>query len=593
MKNKKLGGLILLSFSLILILNFNKVYPQSTPQLLPGFPKLIEHTLRPNSFYTTPITADFNNDGYKEILISTGFYSNNLTKLYLVKHNGDIVKNWPKVIPLAHTSATAAGDVNGDGFIDAVLKTEDSLYVFNYNGTLHNGFPVATDNPLLSYVFVSLYDFDGDGKLEIVTNKYNELYVFNFNGTIKNGWPKILNLGETWLGPVSIGDLNNDDIAEIILYSGGRMSYSKIKDSVQMNVFSADGNILPNWPVVLDSGFTFTLNTYANVFKDIDHDSSYIVTNSYYENSYQNRLNRVSTYNYNGDLLRKYSFTSYGAPFGISLGDFNGDGILEHAFGTGYDSSHLYTREGIFLSSFYKCRGSENKTLAIGKLTNDMNIISSPSIAMHDSGYIYGYYRDGNPLEWSPLRFYGMAKGSVTFSDINNDGLVDMVVAVGGVDGCPGPPTKTYVYVWTFPGVTFSYDNFPWPMYGHDRYRTFQYGFIPPDELAGINTISNNLPDKFYLYQNYPNPFNPSTSIRFDVPSSSFVKITVYNILGKEIATLINEKLRAGTYEVEWPAPTGDASNYPSGVYFYRIVVHSDKLKTGEFSDIKRMVLVK
>ena len=137
------------------------------------------------------------------------------------------------------------------------------------------------------------------------------------------------------------------------------------------------------------------------------------------------------------------------------------------------------------------------------------------------------------------------------------------------------------ISIFKFPGVPFSYENFSWPMYAHDRYKTNQFGFIPPDEPVGIQPITNNIPDKFILHQNYPNPFNPTTNIKLDIPKSSYVKLNVYNILGKEIATLVNEKLGAGSYEVDW-----NGSGYPSGVYFYR-------LQAGEFVDMKKMLFIK
>ena len=68
------------------------------------------------------------------------------------------------------------------------------------------------------------------------------------------------------------------------------------------------------------------------------------------------------------------------------------------------------------------------------------------------------------------------------------------------------------------------------------------------------------------LYKSYPNPFNPVTKIKFDIPKSSYVKLVIYDLLGREIKTLVNEKLNSGRYEVVWPAPTGNESSYPSGV---------------------------
>ena len=101
------------------------------------------------------------------------------------------------------------------------------------------------------------------------------------------------------------------------------------------------------------------------------------------------------------------------------------------------------------------------------------------------------------------------------------------------------------------------------------------------EESVNVKVISNTLPTNYRLYANYPNPFNPSTSIRFDLPKSSRVKLIIYDILGKEIATPLNEKLNAGSYEERW-----DGSYYPSGVYFYKLIAD-------EFSDVKKMLLIK
>jgi len=96
-----------------------------------------------------------------------------------------------------------------------------------------------------------------------------------------------------------------------------------------------------------------------------------------------------------------------------------------------------------------------------------------------------------------------------------------------------------------------------------------------------INYAGNVIPDKFNLSQNYPNPFNPSTKIRFDIPKASFVKLKVIDILGREIETLVDDKLQPGIYEVNW-----NALQRPSGVYFYQI-------QSGNFNQTKKMVLIK
>jgi hypothetical protein len=104
--------------------------------------------------------------------------------------------------------------------------------------------------------------------------------------------------------------------------------------------------------------------------------------------------------------------------------------------------------------------------------------------------------------------------------------------------------------------------------------------------LAGrTDTIFYVIEDEIIYYyvleQNYPNPFNPSTTIKFQLPELSFVTLKVYDVLGNEIKTLVNEEKVVGNYEVEF-----NATRLPSGIYFYR-------LQSGSFVETKKMVLMK
>jgi len=101
--------------------------------------------------------------------------------------------------------------------------------------------------------------------------------------------------------------------------------------------------------------------------------------------------------------------------------------------------------------------------------------------------------------------------------------------------------------------------------------------FGPP---TGINNISNSA-NKFELYQNYPNPFNPTTNIRYQIAKNSFVTLKIYDLLGKEVETLFSGNQNSGTYELNW-----NAVKYSSGMYFCKITA-------GEFTDVKKLVLIK
>ena len=101
-------------------------------------------------------------------------------------------------------------------------------------------------------------------------------------------------------------------------------------------------------------------------------------------------------------------------------------------------------------------------------------------------------------------------------------------------------------------------------------------------EAVGVDDGVNDLPKEFKLFQNYPNPFNPSTTIKFGLPEQGFVDLRVYNILGQEVAKLVNKELTAGYHEVNF-----GYNNITSGIYIYRIDV------MGKYSSVKKMLLVK
>ncbi|MBS1516986.1 MAG: T9SS type A sorting domain-containing protein [Bacteroidetes bacterium] len=98
---------------------------------------------------------------------------------------------------------------------------------------------------------------------------------------------------------------------------------------------------------------------------------------------------------------------------------------------------------------------------------------------------------------------------------------------------------------------------------------------------TGVNTLSNDIPDSYKLSQNYPNPFNPSTNIRYNIAAGGDVSLKVFDMLGNEVAVLVNEKQNAGSYEVKF-----SAGSLSSGIYFY-------KLQTGNFTEAKKMILIK
>ena len=100
-----------------------------------------------------------------------------------------------------------------------------------------------------------------------------------------------------------------------------------------------------------------------------------------------------------------------------------------------------------------------------------------------------------------------------------------------------------------------------------------------------VTQLSDLIPEIFSLFQNYPNPFNPTTKIKFKLSrletEANYVRLIIFDALGREVITLINDRLEAGDYEIEF-----NGGDFPSGVYFY-------KLEAGNYSEVKRMILLK
>ena len=94
------------------------------------------------------------------------------------------------------------------------------------------------------------------------------------------------------------------------------------------------------------------------------------------------------------------------------------------------------------------------------------------------------------------------------------------------------------------------------------------------------------LPMVMALYQNFPNPFNPSTEIRFDIPTARDVKLRVYNQLGQTVRTLVQTRMKAGSYRINWDGMSEAGHGVSSGIYFY-------SLEAGDYSQIRKMTLVK
>ncbi|MDE3057003.1 MAG: T9SS type A sorting domain-containing protein [Bacteroidota bacterium] len=170
------------------------------------------------------------------------------------------------------------------------------------------------------------------------------------------------------------------------------------------------------------------------------------------------------------------------------------------------------------------------------------------------------------------------------------DSLIAYIDTIAATGFGPGhrwayPNNTLYPPTWPLP-ENLAYSNTSLQHAGTDGFALGDLNWFPTQKAQWLLTavqkpITGAVPNEYRLYDAYPNPFNPTTNIRFSVPVSGSVSLKVYNIIGQEVTTLVNERKSAGTYEVQF-----DGNNLSSGVYFYR-------LTAGNYVETKKLVLMK
>ncbi|MBK9333020.1 MAG: T9SS type A sorting domain-containing protein [Ignavibacteria bacterium] len=568
------------TYILFIMLFFYNASAQ-TPYYYSGYPVILDSIRTPFKKSGIPLIADIDKDNHKEIIFFSVDYNgvaSPLGLLYVIRSDGSHFPGFPKGFN-EHLLCTASGDVDGDGYLDIAIRLTNSIDVIDRFGNHLPGFPISySDGDYNPSKPVTLYDLDNDGKLELIVSKNNQIAVYNFNGVLRKGWPRYI-AGVMRTNP-AVGDLDKDGYGEIVAATHKIFTSGAI-DSSAIRIFRENGdNFSSYWPIYSDSGY-YNWGASPTIILNRNNVDSNVIAMSTRTNAIGGiSKNRLIKYNIIGEIV-DIGYNSVLNGLGtLVAGDIDRNGIIEFANGaqgnpylTAYSGNLLklsgWPQEGV---------GEHEATPVIGKMTytNTLNVIDNTWSAWDPIGYgyVFAYYIDGSSLPWSPLRPIGLVR-AISLSDLNNDGSIEIIATSSQTYN------ESYLHVWTIPGIPFKHEDFPWPQYGHDRYRSNQHGFIPPDEPVGIQPMNTNVPASFNLYQNFPNPFNPATSIKFDIAKRGNVRLIVFDMLGRELSTLINESLNHGTYKVSC-----DHSGISSGIYFCR-------LQSGNYINTMKMNLIK
>ena len=284
---------------------------------------------------------------------------------------------------------------------------------------------------------------------------------------------------------------------------------------------------------------------------------------------------------------------------GVTFQDNNGNGVYDEGIDVALDTA--YIRRGQILGIKEYPGARNQKISSMVHYINGDPIINDPANAEEARNYMLGLTRDGqmiDPCTWQ----YGAVQGGVDCSQVNP------------MFWYSGDRVNNYGCVNTTPTDQRQLHNVgPFTLKAGEEYEVFVAynigqgtdAFSSITEVKNIAFISQIFhacnfnpafivsvdeqlevqPDKYVLSQNYPNPFNPSTKISWQVPVGGDVVIKVYDVLGNEIAILVDEYKPAGSYEVEWNA-SAIGGGLPSGVYFYQ-------LKTKNFVDTRKMIMMR
>ncbi len=540
----------------------------------------------------------------KKTNISTIYFSLILLVLCYQSPFSQVTQNWVKRynapgngVDMA-TSIAVDGSGNvfvtggshiGTGYDNATIKYNSAgaeQWVRRINGTENYDFDVwviAADLSGNSYV-------TGANRGDFITVKYNPsgdiLWDVRYNGT-GNGGDKATSIaldrfGNVYVTGYSYGSESNSDYATIKYDSNGVQQW--------VARYNGTGNFTDvPWSIAIDT----TGNVYVtgqsntgssnNDFATIKYNSSGIeMWVSIYNGS-------AFSYNQKNSVIADNSGNVYvtGSSWGGITGfdfatiKYNSSGIQEWASRyngesnandqasavTFDDSGNVYVTGGSYAGSSGSYATVKYNSLGIQQWvskyagTGNWNAKTS-SIALDHSGNIYvtGESGGNNTVSDFATIKYNTAGDSLWIMRYNgpmnsNEGAKSIAIDNSGNVYVTGPS----------PGNGTDWD-----------YATVKYS-----QQTGVSQITSVIPEHFKLGQNYPNPFNPRTVIRYSLIGNRFVNLKVYDILGKEVSTLVNEKQSPGMYQVEF-----DGSGLPSGIYFY-------KLTAGEFTETKRMMLVK
>ena len=460
--------------------------------------------------------------------------------------SGQDVLGFPFNVGSRVTTSVSAGDLDGDGDKELVFGAENGdLHVVAKDGSSSMVF--SQPDPIIGYP--TLFAIDGSNELTIAFVSANDstssLHVIDNSGQYLNGFPVELQ-GMVNHG-ASIADMDLDGVSDILV----------VMQSGILHAFGHDGNIKPNFPMSFNSEIS-TPVTIADMDGDMDM-----------EMMLGSNDGNIHVLHHDGSVMSNFYIEGASVDGGLSVGDLDQDGSMEVIFNTSDHHVHAWEPQNDNEIDGWPVNigvRSITEPLLVD-LNNDLRL---ELINVAINGFMNVIKHDGDNYDNFPYQSNDSIQFSPAIGDLDGDGDHEIFIGSGN--------SLKVLDILDESGSQYS-----WSSYRGNNHRDGVY-----DVTQSYMHLDKDLtPAEFGLEYNYPNPFNPSTRIKFSIPSDMNISINVYDVMGRQVKTILSGSHAAGRYSVIWNGSDQHGRSVSSGIYFYELKGADDLV------DTRKMILIK
>ncbi len=515
-----------------------------------------------------PKVIDLDGDGDMEILFgdASGLF-------HVVHHDGTPLPGWPIALgdTMASLSTPAVVDIDGDEEYEILAVSPASLFCWHLDGTDLAGWPTAIEFDEQTAVFMSpmVADLDADGDEEVVLGTVpGQLHIWDHTGSLT----QTLDAGEPMLCVPAIGDVDGDGTLEIIAGSGDPNEGT----GGHVHAWHHDGSVVDGqWPRTIAG---IMLGGIALADLDGDRDVEILAPGSYLIG-----MPTAMLYVFQGDGSSYAGWPQY-MGFVIAcqptIGDMNLDGVLEFVVPVWDDQAsstvYAWTEDGVPVAGWPQ--DVDGVADFVAPMIGDIDGDGSPDVMIATTeGEVCAWGATGQPVAGFPYLMDEVfsTTGIVTINDLDGDGDVEIML----------PNICGALHAWDLPGTFDPHSAMPWGMPRHDYRNTSNLATsLAP---APVGERGDGLPTVYRLWQNFPNPALAATTIPFDLPQASRVSLSIYDLTGRRVRSLLHAtELAPGSHKISWDGTDDNGDHMGSGLFLCR-------LESAGYRSTRRLVIIR